>query len=583
MIEGLGRVRMVDSTEEAAEMMRWLGERRDVLAVDVETSGLSPEHDEIRLFQIGDTREGWAVPWRDWRGAGVEVMRRWDGPMAMHNARFDTAMLEADGVEVDRTRVHDTMVQSHLIDPRTSNGLKNSASREFGRDAAKGERILKTVMKRGKWGWDTIPVEHPAYWGYGVLDTVLTARLHEQWHPQVQERYASAYDVEVAVGWVLLDQERRGVRVDPCYLKDQRLRLETEEEELRARAKAEFGLRNPTSNREVGKMLRHLGVPLTEKTADGQWAVGKDILEPLGHPLTDLVLKVRDVRRNRVNYVGALLDARDEQDIVRPNIWPFGARTGRMSISNPPLQQIPRGSFVRRGFIPRDGHRLVGADFDQIELRLFAHYAQEQGMIEAIRAERDLHSYVAALVYGLDTDDLDAVKRDHPDLRQITKAVNFARIYGAGAEKIAWTAGVPKSEIDDFLDRYDQQFPRASKFMADTVAEGKRRERSDGYPWINTWLGQRLPADPGKAYTLTNYLIQGTAAEVFKVALLEMSNVGLDQYMVLPVHDEILLDVPTEDADEVARLVTKTMTNTTSFSVPLTAEAKAGDTWAEIK
>jgi DNA polymerase-1 len=230
------------------------------------------------------------------------------------------------------------------------------------------------------------------------------------------------------------------------------------------------------------------------------------------------------------------------------------AKTGRMSITEPALQTLPRGPEIRDCFIPAEGHKLISADYDQIEYRLFAHFAAEQTMLEAIRNGEDLHQATA-----------DALGVP----RQVGKGANFATLFGAGLEKFASSTGLSVEDAQPIRERYLERFPGVRTFMKTMESVAKQRLENEGLAYVRTPAGRRLTPDEDQYYTLVNYICQGTAAEVLKEAMLDLDAAGLGDFVLLPVHDELIFDVPADAVDEAADAIEDAMNNY-KFSAPLT-------------
>jgi DNA polymerase-1 len=248
-----------------------------------------------------------------------------------------------------------------------------------------------------------------------------------------------------------------------------------------------------------------------------------------------------------------------------------------MSITGPPLQTLPKGPQIRHCILPEPGHSMYAVDYDAQELRLFASYAQEQGLIGAFAEGKDLHSYTASLVYGIPYDD---VTKDSP-LRQIAKNTRFAQLYGAGPDKIAQTAGVAVHLIEEFIETSDQVFPGIPHFMQfiDNTARTRLAKEKVAYVWSHG--GRFLPADPDKLYSLVNYLIQGSASDILKTKIIELDMAGYGDWIICPVHDELLFNVPNGSEDEMPK-IKDIMEDHTSFTVPLTCSVTGPlKTWGE--
>lgn len=567
---------LVDSFAEAERFMRWLGERRDVLAIDTETGGLEWWREPLRLVTIGDARDGWAIGWEDWAGLVKDAIQRYDdGPLVMHNMKFDTHFLEVNGVQVPRGRLEDTMLMAHLLDSTQSVALKSLSARLIDPRAGGNQQVLKEAMRQQGWTWATIPVDFETYWLYGALDAVLTARLYEQMKPQVDASFRGIYELELASTMVLTNMERRGLRIDREYVQRQLIAAEAWVEQTCAWVHQTYGVENVNSNPQLIRALQADGAPLTQRTEKGNLKLDEDVLHSLEHPLANAVVQIRKVAKVANSYFKNFLEMADG-DVLHPSVHPVGARTGRMTVTGPALQTLPRGPVVRDAFIPRDGSRLVLADFDQVEMRVFAHFAREQGMIEAIRSGVDLHTYVCRELYQIPADQTPPREK-----RQITKNANFAKVYVAGVATFARTAGIPENDARAFLATYDGRFPGVRQFHAQVQQLAQERAASEGHAYVTTPFGRRHHADADKAYKLVNALIQGTCADLLKAKLVELDAAGFGDAMLLPIHDEVIFDIAAEDALEARGQIEHVMGERVRFAVPLSVHAEVVERWGD--
>lgn len=570
-------VTLVQSLDDALALKRWLGERHgsETLSFDCETSGLVLHQDHLRLVQLADCDTSWAIPSEDWLGVVKEIFRDWEGHWVGHNTFFDTRFLERDGVEIPRGRLHDTMIAAHVDDPTTMHGLKYLGTKHIDIHATTGQEALKEGMAAQGWTWGTVPVTFTPYWAYGGLDTILTARLHEHYAP-VRATFHDVYEMEMAVAQILSDMHVRGMRVDVEYTQRKQDELDQYIDAVYAWIGEHYGIK-PGSNDAVANRLLADGVRLEKLTDKGKWSVDSDVLEGLTHPLAEVVLLHRNAVKIRSSYFRGIL-SRLDGELIHPDIRGLGARTGRMSVANPPFQQLPaegdggKGMYVRRCIIPREGNKLVLCDLDQIEFRLLGHFAGEPFVRNAVLAGDDLHWAAARVMYGPDA------TKAH---RKKTKNGTFAVLYGAGKDKLAAQQGVTVPEAEAFIAHYKATFPGITNFVASVEQVAKDRLASTGKAFVMSPLGRRHPMDRDKLYTGVNYLCQGTAADLFKQALVRMDAAGVGPYLTLPVHDEIQADVPADLAEDVARTIQECMTDHHSFSVPVDAKAQIVDNWGE--
>jgi len=561
-------ITFVDDTHKLGQFLTWLNERRTCLAVDTETEGLEFWKCGVRLIQVGDARTGWAFPWPHWAGPALAAISAYDGPIVMHNAKFDTVMIEhhAPSFTVPRAQLHDTMIMGHLVSPHTSKALKSLCTQHMGAYASSLQRALDEAMAKNRWTWATVPIEFPMYWGYGCIDTVLTARLYDILHPQVQSSYEDLYELEMATMHIVASMEKRGARVDLAYCARARDQLGEFIESATQWCLDTYGFR-PGSNREVTRQLLADGVTLTKRTKSGDWALDDDVLSGLelqGNVLATTVRGVRKATKVKSTYFDNFITLHDNE-VLHPSINQLGARTGRMSVNSPALQTLPRGPMVRDAFIASDDNVLVMADSDQIEMRLLAHFCRDEGLITAINSG-DLHTDTARRVYG----DMSIGKKD--PRRQTAKNAAFAKVYMAGVDKFAATAGVSIEEARTFLSEYDRQFPGVKAFQKHVDAVAQQRFIEERQAYVTAPTGRKHVADDVRtAYKLVNYLIQGTAADVLKMQLRNLDLAGLGPYMTLPVHDEVVFDIPRSEVSELIPVISQAMNITEGWAVPITA------------
>jgi DNA polymerase-1 len=587
------KLKLVDSIDEAFNMLQWLGERRplNALAVDLETTGLDRENDRVKLAQIGDGMTGWAVPWEHWNGVIRDIVARWEGGWITHNGpSFDLVFLRRAGVDIPQHLVDDTMVRAAVNEPHMSKGLKQQASRHV--DAAAGG--LGEVLKGTSWTWENVPVTYAPYWQYGALDPILTYRL-EQHHRQVTEATCKdAYDLELATQFVTQRMERYGAHVDRTAARETYERFMKFCTEVESWCIENYGVK-PGSNQGVVKILQEAGHTFSKATASGAVALDAEVLEHIEHPLAVQVLARRQLQKLASTYLKFYIERADADDLLHPSINTLGARTGRMSVSEPNMQNLPRqgtsgaadlvrnmitSRYVERT-LPDDQWRalthgsLLMCDFAQIEMRMLAHFSGEAAMIEAFRhPDLDFFVLLARQIYQDETID----KKDKR--RQITKNGGYAKVYGAGVRKFAQTAGIPESQARDFMKWFDGLYPGVQRFSNTTLNEAFERQKAEGLAYIRSpFTGRPFVADSRKEYALINYLIQGSAAEILKRKLLELDAAGLGPWMFLPVHDEILLDVPGEHVMDAANTLQRVMNDNTLLTVPIEAEVSYGRRW----
>ena len=415
---------------------------------------------------------------------------------------------------------------------------------------------------------------------YGVLAPGLRER--DQW--------ALFETAELPLCRVLAEMERTGCGVDAQALRDFGETLSARMAEREAAVYGMAGERfNINSPKQLGEVLfERLGLPHGKKTKTG-WSTNADVLEKLQHPVVDAVLEYRQYAKLKSTYADGLLKAMDPDGRVRTSFQMTVTATGRLSSTEPNLQNIPTrtdlGSEFRRMFTAAPGHVLVDADYSQIELRVLAHIAGDEGMRAAFLAGGDFHAETAAKVFHVDRGDV-----TH-EMRRRAKAVNFGIVYGISAFSLSQDIGVTVAEAKDYMEAYFATFPGVRRYM-DQVVE---KARETGY--VETLFHRRrdLPelASSNKNMrafgerVALNMPIQGTAADVMKLAMVRvwarLRAEKPDARLVLQVHDELIVECPEAQAEAVAKLLAEEMEHVVSLSVPLTAEAHWGRNWLEAK
>lgn len=569
---------LVDDPESVSQFVEWLTDALNSsqpIAVDTETNGLTwwePNH--TRLVQFGTIDSGWAIP-TGWHPRLIEwaltLIRQSFVAVPMHNAKFDMHSLEEDGYTVPRwDQVHDTQVLHHLAQPHLRHGLKAVASARYGTWAEDGEYFLKEAAKKRKVKWWLMPVDHPLYWGYGVVDTILTARLYED-----LSNTSIAYEREMEYTRIMYEAEARGMRVDVQYSQDLKDQWVLDAENLALSLKAK-GIANPNSNKQVEAALKDLGWSPEFFTETGQAQLDKIVLDELqsrGGLQAEVAEQLVEYKR-LVKWTSTYLDPFIASGgLVHPSVRTLGAKTGRSSVTGPPLQTLPsRGDmahYIKKAVLPNeDGHVLYAIDYSGQEYRILAALSNDQAwMHEFLYGKADPHQLVADML-GLE--------------RRVAKDFNFALVYGAGSKKLATMTGLSVPQVEKFLQLYAHNFPGIIQFKHRIEAEGRRAVQDGLDPEVSTVGGRRAVSYPDQLYALTNYLIQGSGADVLKEAVCRLDCAGLSQFILLPVHDELIFSFPKENAAHLAENCASIMNNTDWFTIPITTEVEGPfDTWGE--
>ena len=395
------QVHLVDSVEEAQNFLRWIGERRpyNAISVDIETGELpgnpktdafSPWHGVIRLVQVGDGQQGWAIPWEEWAGVFYQGIMNYDGPIVCHNLAFEARWFAVKSRwNLPWHQMHDTMLMSQVIQPDSkTHALKKLAGKFVDHKSVALQDTLQGAFDKNGWTWGTVPINYEPYWAYGALDTVLTTRLFtDHFWPQVQPgaMYSTPYELEMQTRKIATRMEVNGARVDLDYTARQHQRLLDYVDEVKERGKNYYksSLSSPI---QLVRLFESMGGEISSFTPSGNKSVDKDQLKRFVRDgtseiqfLAKLVLDMRKADKLASSYFANFM--KDQVDgVIHPSINIMAARTGRMSITNPALQTLPsKDSLVRKAFIPKeDGWGIISSDLDQVEFRLTACFSEDQ-------------------------------------------------------------------------------------------------------------------------------------------------------------------------------------------------------------
>lgn len=598
------RAHLVKTTDDAAELLRWLS-TKSIIAIDTETTGLNHLTDRCRLVQVGDAMDGWAIPFERWAGVVDDIAARFDGEYIMHNAPYDHSMLTNGGIVLPTGKIHDTRLQAHVLSSTGPLALKTLAQLHVDARAAAAQQELDDALGRhGGWTWETVPVTFQPYWMYGALDPILTYRLWEYQTPRVQAEAPLSYQLEMAVTWVCERMARKGAKIDREYTAIFAEELTLYVQQVEQWCKQNYHL-SPGSTEPVIAALERDGVTFTKRTKKGgAISLDKEVLGKLDHPLAGAVLGRRQAQKLVSTYLRHYLDESIRDGRVHPSINtvggtaknPFesggtgrGVRTGRMSMDSPNLQNVPirtkESKRIRNCFIADEGNSWLKVDFDQIEFRLFAHLAEDPELTKTFFEPGDVFLTNTRQIFNDETIDKNDIRR------QWIKNGFYAKIYGAGLDQFALTAGIRNAagELDlpnaaAFLLRLDQMYPGIRRLQRQTEELARQRRRSEGDSYARSPLTNRKHvADEGREYALINYLVQGTAGEILKMKMLEADQAGLGEFMTLPVHDEIDLDVPRDQVDDVVATLRDVMNDSTLLSVPITSTVSLGQRWGDVE
>ena len=584
-----------------ALLKRLLAEKE--VCFDTETTDIDPNRADLVGFSFAvRANEAWYVPIPDDRAqaqAIVDVFR----PLFIHpgilkigqNIKYDAIVLKWYGVPLEGA-YFDTMVAHYLIEPELRHNMDYLAETYLKYAPVSIETL---IGKKGP-GQRTMrdaPLEEVKE--YAAEDADITWQLKHVLAPKLEKEGLNLlyHDLEAPLIKVLADMEYEGIRIDSGYLQEYSKELDKDIQAVEQEVYAKAGIRfNIASPKQVGEVLfERMKIPYSgAKTKTGQYVTNEEKLAELASeaPLAADILRHRGLTKLKSTYVDALprmVNPRTGR--VHSSFNQALAATGRLSSNNPNLQNIPirteDGAKVRKAFVPRDEHHvLLSADYSQIELRLIAEISGDEAMLEAFRLEQDIHRATAARVFGVPFDEVGKEQRYR------AKTVNFSIIYGAGATNLSRQLGIKRQEAKELIEAYFREYQGLKGYMERVVEEA----RSKGY--VTTLMGRRRylrdihsksSLERSNAERMAvNTPIQGSAADMVKAAMVriheEILSRGWKSRLILQVHDELVFDVPVEEAEYLKPVVVMHMQQALpTLKVPILVETGIGQKWVEAQ
>ena len=515
-----------------------------------------------------------------------------------HNAKYDYAILEKYGLPVEPLSF-DTMIAEWLTDPASKHlGLKDLAFHRLGIEMT---AITKLIGKgRSQKTFAEVAIDDAA--PYGAADADMTLRLAEALRPEIEQKGQELLlnDIEMPLIPVLAAMEKEGVGIDVEFFrrmsKEMVGRIAELEKQIFDIAGEPFNINSTQQLSDV--LFKKLDLPHEglRKTKSGHYSTAADVLVGLSADdetgMIDAIVSFRELGKLKSTYVDALPKmVNPDTGRIHTSYHQTGAITGRLASSNPNLQNIPIrtevGQQIRKGFVARQGCFFLAADYSQVELRVLAHISRDEALMRAFQEDQDIHRTTAAAVYGIPVDEVSY------NQRRFAKAVNFGLIYGMGAFRLARDSDLTRAEAEEYIQAYFEQFPGINDYLEAT----KLQARQEGY--VATLLGRRryfpifkVTSRVNRQFEMraereaVNHRIQGTAADILKIAMIHLHNRLLADFqakILLQVHDELVLEVPEDELEEVRSLVVDTMSNAYPLDVPLKVDTSSGRNWLELK
>jgi len=516
--------------------------------------------------------------------------------IAGHNLKYDWLVLAQHGITIPQVHF-DTMIAEWLTNPSSHNlGLKDMAEVYLHKQMTHIEELIGKGNNQITMA--EVPVEKAA--PYAAADAAVTFALVPALTEKLQRQNATElfHTLEMPLVTVLGRMEQNGIALDIPFFCKMAAELNTRLAEIEDEITRAIGYKlNINSTQQLSKALFEtlkLEPPdRRQKTASGMYSTAAEVLELIRsqHPVIELILEYRELAKLKSTYVDTLpLQVNPKTGRVHTSFNQTGSVTGRLASSEPNLQNIPvrtdLGRKVRNGFIAGEGQVFLSVDYSQIELRIVAHMAQDEAMLNAFRNGQDIHAATAAAINNI------PLEKVTKSLRSRAKAINFGLIYGMSPYGLTRSTDLTLAEAENFVKAYFARFPGVKSYLDSTRKTATER----GY--VETLLGRRRYFPNLKSGTnfnlrqreereAINAPIQGTAADIIKLAMLKLparlKEAGLGAKLLLQVHDELILELPKDELPKTAALVKQVMENAYTLSIPVTTDARSGASWGELE
>ncbi|MBP6943124.1 MAG: DNA polymerase I [Candidatus Buchananbacteria bacterium] len=583
---------LVDTAGKLEKFLNQLKKQKQFV-FDTETSELNPFASEIVGFSFSwRAGSGYYLP-ANMVGLGRETLNAIFSDSNIlkigHNLKFDRQVIETHGFTLANASF-DTMIASYLLNAgHRQHGLDALAFVELGYEMQPIEELIgkgKTEISMTE-----VPIEKVSW--YACEDADITWQLYQKFSQELPEKnLQKLFDtLEMPLVEVLAAMERLGIKIDGQQLEKlsdkHGKRLKKIEQEAYEMAGKEFNLASPKQLKEVLFTTLQISTDGIGKTKTGISTAANELEKMRGkHPIIELILEYRELSKLKSTYLDALPQLIEEHDgRVHTSYNQTVAATGRLSSNAPNLQNIPikteLGAEIRTAFIAKKGMRLVKIDYSQFELRIAATLADDQALIKAFQSGHDIHTQTAAAVHDVDPSDVT------PAMRRQAKEINFGIIYGMGAWGLAQRTGIPPKEAQQFIDKYFERFQGIKRYLTETIASA----RDKGY--VETMFGRRryLPeinasngaVRGGAERMAVNMPIQGTQADIIKLAMIEIYRQHPDVRMMLQVHDELVFEIPEAEVEKIVPELIRIMTTVVELKVPIAVEASVGSNWGDTE
>ncbi|SNX28021.1 DNA polymerase I [Polynucleobacter meluiroseus] len=587
-----------------AALEKWLQkiQASELTAVDTETTGLDALKAELVGISLSVAPgEACYIPVAHRNGETqlsrefvLASMQAWLESAAHskvgQNLKYDAHIFANYGITLGGIQF-DTLLESYVLESHLPHNMDSLAERHLGMKTIRYEEVCGKGVHQI--GFDQVDLQIAT--DYAAEDADITLRLHLELWPQIEANPGLLYvyqQIEMPAMRVLGIMERNGIRIDSALLAKQGQqvgkRLLELEGEIHKLAGQPFNIQSPKQIAEI--LFGQLELPVVKKTPSGAPSTDEEVLQKLAedYPLPARILDYRSLAKLMSTYIEKLPRMADPKTgRVHTNFSQATAVTGRLASSDPNLQNIPvrteEGRRIREAFIPAEGCKLLSADYSQIELRIMAHIAEDENLLAAFAEGRDVHQATAAEIFGTPLEEVNS------EQRRYAKVINFGLIYGMSAFGLASNLGIERSAAQSYIAKYFDRYPGVAQYMERTRQEA----RENGY--VETVFGRRLwlpeikgangPRRQGAERAAINAPMQGTAADLIKLAMVAVENwlekEQLKTRMILQVHDELVFDVPFDELELLQARLPDLMCHVAQLKVPLLVSIGIGDNWEE--
>lgn len=585
-----------------ADLERWINKlkKSKIFALDLETTSLHPVRARVVGISLScEEGEACYIPLAHrYLGVPDQLSLDWvfkklkplfQDPYLKkvgQNIKYDLIVLRNEGVNLQGV-AFDTMLASYILNPAGRRHNLDDLARDFlGHTTIKYKDVVGTASK--EIGFDAVDVESAT--NYAAEDADITWRLYEKLSPLLKGDDLKLFlELELPLIEVLAEMEIHGMKLDQKHLQNLSKKIqkmmEDRVEQIYSLAGEQFNINSPKQLSVI--LFEKLGLPAVKKTKSG-YSTDVSVLEELAaeHDLPEMILTYRQLGKLKSTYVDALQeDIFSKTGRVHTSFNQTVAATGRLSSSNPNLQNIPirteMGREIRKAFTAEGSNYLLSADYSQVELRILAHLSEDDALIEAFQMGEDIHTRTACEIFGTSPDRLDA------EARRMAKAVNFGIVYGLSAFGLSKQLKIFPKDAKKFIDQYFALYKKVKVYMEETVAQA----REVGYTmtimnrkrYLPDLKSQNRQVREAAERVAVNSPVQGSAADLIKLAMIQLakkiSEKKLKSRMILQVHDELLFECPEDEEQEIRALVKKEMEEVVPLKVPLVVDMGWGENW----